>query len=133
MVQDKPAPKHGRRMQWSVAYICARGHASVLARQIHIRNDALLYTMTTIRLTEAQKDLLNRATGILEGVLGRSLSQGEAVEALATFALRNRALLAKSSRESARSLENDPFYDMSIIFDMGKTDERTVDKVLYGK
>lgn len=104
-----------------------------MARQIHIRNDALLYTMTTIRLTEAQKDLLNRATGILEGVLGRRLSQGEAVEALATFALRNRALLASSSKDSARSLENDPFYDASIVFDMGKTDERTVDKVLYGK
>ncbi len=89
--------------------------------------------MTTIRLTEAQKELLNRATGILEGVLGRGLSQGEAVEALATFALRNRALLATSSKESARSLETDPFYDMSIAFDIGKTDERTVDKVLYGR
>jgi len=55
------------------------------------------------------------------------------VEALATFALRNRALLASSSKDSARSLENDPFYDTSIVFDMGKSDERTVDKVLYGK
>jgi len=89
--------------------------------------------MTTIRLTEAQKDLLNRATGILEGILGRRLSQGEAVEALATFALHNRALLASSSKESARSLENDSFFDASIVFDIGKTDERTVDKVLYGK
>jgi len=48
--------------------------------------------MTTIRLDEAQKKKLAKAARLLEASTGRKLSQGDAVEALSEFALRNREL-----------------------------------------
>ena len=88
---------------------------------------------TTIRLTSAQKRKLQEAQAILQKHSTRKISQGEAIGALAEFALRNRVLLAKASSEADRDLEGDPFYDLSITFDLGATDERTHDRVLYGR
>lgn len=93
-----------------------------------------VYSMTTtIRLTSAQKRKLQEAQAILQGHSTRKISQGEAIGALAEFALRNRVLLAKTAEDAHRVLENDPFYDLSITFDLGVTDERTIDRVLYGR
>ena len=30
-------------------------------------------------------------------------------------------------------LRDDPFFDPSLVFDLGKTDARTIDKILYGE
>lgn len=89
--------------------------------------------MTTLRLSREQKEAVRRAAGIVEKSLGRRLSQGEAVAALADFALRNRALLAKTFSSDVPDLRNDPFYDTSIVLDAGPTDARTLDRVLYGR
>lgn len=88
---------------------------------------------TTIRLTSAQKRKLEQAQAILQKRSTRKISQGTAVAVLAEFALRNRVLLAKAAGDVAPDLEGDPFYDPSIAFDMGPTDERTHDRVLYGR
>jgi hypothetical protein len=88
---------------------------------------------TTIRLTRDQKRKLQEAQDILQKRSTRKVSQGEAVRALAEFALRNRVLLAKSSEDEPPDLEDDPFYDLSIVFDFGATDARTHDRVLYGR
>jgi hypothetical protein len=50
-----------------------------------------------------------------------------------SFALRNRVLLAKTQQGPTWIPENDPFYDTSIAFDLGATDERTHDRTLYGR
>ena len=50
--------------------------------------------MTTIRLSSEQKETVRKASEVLEKTLGRRLSQGEAVAALAEFALRNRQFAA---------------------------------------
>ena len=89
--------------------------------------------MTTIRLTRSQKDKLERASRIMRSVTGRKVSQGQTVEMLAEFALRQRALLAASVNESSIDFEKDPFFDLSIAWDLGRTDARTVDRVLYGR
>ena len=89
--------------------------------------------MTTIRLDEAQKKKLAKAARLLEASTGRKLSQGDAVEALSEFALRNRELLSESSEIWGRIGEDDPFFDPALIFDLGRTDERTHDRVLYRK
>ena len=88
---------------------------------------------TTIRLTSAQKRKLREAQAILQKHSTRRISQGEAIGALAEFALRNRVLLAKASQDAPPVLDGDPFYDLSITFDLGATDERTHDRVLYGR
>ena len=86
--------------------------------------------MTTIRLTDIQKDKLLRVVEIMRKVRGRSVSQGEAVEALVDLALGNRGLLADPA-EGVRP--NDSFWDTSLTFDLGRTEERTHDRVLYGR
>ncbi|HEX9340482.1 MAG TPA: hypothetical protein VF992_04850 [Thermoplasmata archaeon] len=89
--------------------------------------------MTTLRLTELQKRKLRKASEILEAVTGRRFPHGDAVEALAEFALRHRELLAEESTEFEAVPEEDPFFDLSIVFDMGRTDARTIDRLLYGR
>src|SRR5438876_11775522 len=87
---------------------------------------------TTIRLSSAQKRKLQEAQAILQKQSTRKISQGMAVVALAEFALRNRVLLVRASEETRRALKDDPFYDLSIVFDVGPTDARTHDRVVYG-
>ncbi len=87
--------------------------------------------MTTIRMTSVQKQKLRKAQEILEKASGRGVSQGEVVAALAEFALRNRVLLARAQKGPTWVPEDDPFYDPSIVFDLGATDERTHDRTLY--
>jgi hypothetical protein len=89
--------------------------------------------MTTIRLSADQKERLREAEEMLERTAGRRISQGEAVARLAEFALRNRALLAKSLSSETPDLARDPFYDTSTVFDAGATDARTLDRLLYGR
>jgi len=88
---------------------------------------------TTVRLTAAQKRKLQEAQAILQKRSPRKISQGQAIGALAEFALRNRVLLASAAEVAPQSLDDDPFYDLSIVFDLGPTDERTHDRVLYGR
>ena len=89
--------------------------------------------MTTIRLTARQKGKLNKASQILGDLRGRKLSQGETVETLTEFALLHRDLLAASAEDINRPTEGDPLFDSSITFDIGATDERTHDRLLYGR
>lgn len=89
--------------------------------------------MTTLRLSLNQKETVRKATEILEKSLGRRLSQGEAVAALAEFALRNRAALANAFSSEMPDLMKDPFYDASLVFDAGPTDARSLDRLLYGR
>jgi len=94
----------------------------------------LVYAMaTTVRLTAAQKRKLEEAQAILQKRSTRKISQGEAIGVLAEFALRNRVLLATAAKDARRAIEDDPFYDMSIVFDFGPTDARTHNRVLYGR
>ena len=86
--------------------------------------------VTSTRLTDNQKDKLLRVVEVMRKVRGRSVSQGEAVEALADLALGNRGLLADPA-EGVRP--NDSFWDTSLTFDLGRTDERTHDRALYGR
>jgi len=89
--------------------------------------------MTTLRLSAEQKEAVRKAAEVLEKSLGRRLSQGEAVAALAEFALRNRAALANSFASETMNLAEDPFYDTSLVFDAGPTDARSLDRLLYGR
>ena len=92
-----------------------------------------VYKMTTLRLSPEQKETVRKAAAILEKTLGRRLSQGEAVAALAEFALQNRADLANAFASETMDLAEDPFYDTSLVFDAGPTDGRTLDRLLYGR
>lgn len=83
-------------------------------------------------MTGSQKARLEKALEILRAATGRRMSRGESVAALADFALRHRALLAKSKGELAQSRDRDPFFDATLVFDVGRTDERTHDRTLYG-
>src|SRR5437773_9239967 len=47
--------------------------------------------------------------------------------------LQNRVLLAADAKDMRQALEDDPFYDPSIVFDLGPTDARTLDRLLYGR
>lgn len=89
--------------------------------------------MTTVRLTPSQKLKVRKASEILRSIVGRNVTQGETVAALADFALRHRELLADMASEATVHREDDPFFDLSLTFDLGKTDERTHDRVLYGR
>jgi hypothetical protein len=89
--------------------------------------------MTTIRLSSEQKKTFRKASQILEKTLGRKLSQGEAVAVLAEFALRNRAALANAFASETPDFTNDPFYDTSLVFHVGPTDARSIDRLLYGR
>ncbi len=89
--------------------------------------------MTTVRLTVSQKQKLERAAQILRALLGRKLSQGETVETLADFGLAHRDLLAGRASDLERPRADDPFFDPSLSFDLGRTDARTHDRLLYGR
>src|SRR2546427_11039087 len=103
-------------------------------RKIYIQNYAYMHTrMTTLRVSAEQKEAVRKAAEVLEKSLGRRLSQGEAVAALAEFALRNRAALANSFALETMNLAEDPFYDTSLVFDAGPTDARSLDRLLYGR
>lgn len=84
-------------------------------------------------MTPSQKLKLRKASEILRNTLGKRLSQGETVAALAEFALRHRELLADAIAKKDISREDDPFFDLSLTFDLGRTDEKTHDRDLYGR
>lgn len=86
-----------------------------------------------MRLSPEQKETVRKAAEILEKSLGRPLSQGEAVAALAEFALRNRGALVEAFSSESLDLTKDPFYDLSLVLDAGPTDARTLDRLLYGR
>ena len=56
--------------------------------------------MTTVRLTTSQKLKVRKAAEILRSIMGRNVTQGETVAALADFALRHRELLADMASEA---------------------------------
>jgi hypothetical protein len=87
--------------------------------------------MTTVRLKPAQKEKLERASRILRALTGRKLSQGQVIEILVDFGLKHRDMLAAS--ELDRFHREDPFFDLSLTFDLGPTDERTHNRLLYGR
>ncbi len=89
-----------------------------------------MLTMPRIRLTDYQKAKLERVKRLLEALRSRKLTQGEAIEALVEFAERNREYLVRSNPRGDE-LRGDPLFDMSIVFDIGPTDARTHDRVLY--
>jgi hypothetical protein len=89
--------------------------------------------MASIRLTATQKQKLAKASRVLRAILGRRVAQGRTVELLADFAMQNRALLVRWAAENPQDLEGDPFFDASLVFDLGPTDESTHDRVLHGK
>jgi hypothetical protein len=99
-------------------------------RNIHL--NAYLYTMTTIRLTTLQKRKLEEAGKILSSKLGRRLTRGEVVERLAEVALEKRAWLDEVFGSDEPDYASDPLFDMSIVADMGRTDARSHDRILYG-
>lgn len=88
---------------------------------------------TSIRLGSTQKRKLEQAAKLLERRLGRRVSQGQAVEALADAALRRPQLLDQAAERMDLDLRADPFFNPSLVFDLGKTDARTIDKILYGE
>lgn len=88
--------------------------------------------MTTIRLTDPQKRKLEEASKVLSAALGRRLTRGEVVERLAEVALQKRAWLDEVFGNEEPDYANDPFFDMSIVADMGRTDARSHDRILYG-
>ena len=87
---------------------------------------------TSVRLRTAQKRKLEEAVKLLERRLGRRMTRGQAVTALADAALRKPELLDEAAGQLDLDLRDDPFFDPSFAFDMGKTDARTLDKLLYG-
>ena len=88
---------------------------------------------TSIRLGSSQKRKLEQAAKLLERRLGRRVSHGQAVEALAEAALRKPQMLDQAAEGLDLDLRDDPFFDSSLVFDMGKTDARSLDKILYGE
>src|SRR5271169_4618688 len=91
------------------------------------------YTMTTVRLTGSQKAQLEASQRLLENVEGRKLTQGEAIEELAQFALRHREILAEDPGASGSVAAEDPMFDPAVEVEMGKTGPDTIDRVLYRK
>ena len=78
--------------------------------------------MTTLRLTPDQKDAVRQAAAILEKSLGRTLSLGETV-----------AALADAFSPDVPDLAKDPFYDTTLVFDAGRTDAGSHDRLIYGR
>lgn len=111
-------------------------HPQIHPRSAH-RGDILyiasiLVYMTTVRLTLAQKTELEESKRLLEALEGRRLTRGEAVAELARFARLHREILAERPEDLAAELSRDPMLDLSITFDMGRTDARSIDRTLYG-
>lgn len=90
-----------------------------------------VYIVTTIRLTPAQKRKVDGALKVIEGYRGRRLSRGEVVAKAVDVAMRHRDELA-DEEEGAPEWRSDPIFDRDIGIDMGKTDGRTVKRLLYG-
>lgn len=89
--------------------------------------------MTTVRLSSAQKQKLERARSILSARSGRNLSRGDVIEKLAQMALDRPDMLAVRDDEVERTWKGDPLFDPNIGWNMGRTDEKTVDRLLYGR
>ncbi len=85
---------------------------------------------TSIRLKSTQKRKLEQAARLLERRSGRKVTHGEAVEALADAAIRRPGLIDAAA--DRLDLSKDLFFDPSFVFDMGKTNARTLDRLLYG-
>lgn len=94
---------------------------------------AYLYTVSTIRVTAAQKRHVEEGKRLLEGAGGCRLTQGEAIAQMAKFTLLHREILAEDPHSATTMLDEDPLLDPSLLIDMGPTDVRTVDRVLYRK
>lgn len=92
-----------------------------------------VYIVTTLRLSQGQKRRLEEAQRVLEARRGRSVAKGEVVERLARFALERRGEWAQEPLPEPVPWRDDPLFDPDIGFDMGKTDERTVHRLLYGR
>lgn len=92
-----------------------------------------MYTMTTVRLTGGQKARLEASQRLLESLEGRKLTQGEAIEELAQFALRHREILAEHPGALGSVSAEDTMFDPAIVVDMGKTGPDTIDRILYRK
>jgi hypothetical protein len=92
-----------------------------------------VYIVTTVRLTPGQKRKLDGALKVIEGYRGRRLSRGEAVEALADFAMERRADLAQRTDEERPEWMDDPLLDPDFGFNFGRTDEKSVDRLVYGR
>lgn len=90
--------------------------------------------MTTLRLTRAQKRQLEEAKRIAEARTGRSISQGDAVELLTRFALERRDLFADALEpDSDATWAGDPLFDHRLTFSAGRTNSKTIDRLLYGR
>jgi len=87
---------------------------------------------TTVRLTTRQKARLEGARKTLERRLGKRLTRGQAVEILSVAAARNPAFLDPPGDVLDLDLEDDPFFNGTLRFKMGKTDARSLDEDLYG-
>ncbi len=88
---------------------------------------------TTVRLSSGQKRKLTLVTRALERRLRRRFTQGQAVEALASAALRRPDLLEAAGDALDLDLRADPFFNGSVRLRMGKTDAAALDKILYGE
>ncbi len=89
--------------------------------------------MTTVRLSDAQRRRLEEGKRVLEDAEGKKLTQGEAIAELAQFTIRHRGILAEEPQAARLDLEGDSLLDMTLVFDMGRTNPRTIDRLLYGK
>ena len=89
--------------------------------------------MTTVRLSKGQKRKLEEALAIRAKRSGRNLSRGEAIERLAEFALDRKEDWAQESQREEPTWEGHTLFDPNIGWDMGYTDEKTVDQLLYGR
>ncbi|HKZ49018.1 MAG TPA: hypothetical protein VJ397_09595 [Thermoplasmata archaeon] len=88
---------------------------------------------TSIRLTEPQKRRLESARRVVERRARRRLTHGEIVEALAEAVARSPALLDALEDRLDLDLRKDRLFDPTFAFDMGETDARTLDDVIYGE
>ncbi len=88
--------------------------------------------MTTIRLTPTQKRKLEGARKVIEAHRGRRLSRGEAVAELAEFAMERRADLVNEDRNAEPPWKDDPLLDPDIGFHFGRTDAKSIDRLIYG-
>lgn len=93
-----------------------------------------VYIVTTVRLTDAQKRKLEGARKLIAARRGQRVSQGDTIERLVDFAMEHSAGWAEAgSKEEEESLLDDPLLDPNIGWNMGPTDHRTVDRLLYGR
>jgi hypothetical protein len=89
--------------------------------------------MPTVRFTPSQKRRLDAALKVIEGYRGRRLSRGEAIAQLADRASKRPAEFAEPLTPETPEWLNDPIFDPNFGIDMGRTDEKTVDRLLYGR